>query len=514
MTHLLRLAAVCACLSPLMPSDSLAVPTLDSDVGVYADPLTDGTGLATLTGAVVDQASGAVVLEAPATTGVIVTKDINPAALSAWGHLSVKGTGAIDAEVFANGAWSNLALEPFAADGFTHRASLAIASDHKPIRVRLTFAANGPLAPSLDALKVTWSPKTSIQVAAQNPSPTLCSGASATWRFPISVSNVSATGLVAWVALPAGTLSPDFGQDARLRFISATYGGQVNSTGAPLLVHGVSVPAGAVYWNLGTTRYGSSFPLSLTAQIPNGTLNGTSYSLTVTAQATNSGAAVTATAQPTLASSTPALRVTKSLTGVYRIGDEDRAELGSTIGYRLTVTNDFSPTWRATARNLVLWDPLDITTSPGNLAPYASTPTLGANLSPTGAGTTAYGPGPSQVGVPLPANAAYALISSLAPGESRTFDITVPLSSNAALNNERLTNVAHLDSGYTPHAGERQGSATFRFGIDYTPYGIYAKGENIRGSAAISAATNDNAFLNVGYGETFKYLLSVRNGGA
>ncbi|HRE90639.1 MAG TPA: hypothetical protein PK095_16050 [Myxococcota bacterium] len=221
----------------------------------------------------------------------------------------------------------------------------------------ITFAANGPLAPNVDALKATWSPKTSLLVAAQNPGPTLCSGASATWRFPISVSNVSATGLVAWVALPAGALNPDFGQDARLRFISATYGGQVNTTGAPLLVHGVSVPAGAVYWNLGATRYGTSFPLSLTAQIPNGTLDGTSYTLTVTAQATNSGPPVTATTQPTLASASTALRVTKSLSGVYRIGDEDRAELGSTIGYRLTVTNDFSPTCRATARNLVLWDP-------------------------------------------------------------------------------------------------------------------------------------------------------------
>lgn len=510
-----RLAVIFACLSPMVSSGlALAVPTLDSEGGVYADPLTDGTGLSSFTDAVVDPALGLVVLDSPATTGQFTTKDINPAALSAWGHLSVKGTGALSAEVFANGTWSNLALEPFAADGFTHRASLAIAAAHKPIRVRISFGANGPLAPGVDALKLTWSPQTTIQVAAQNPGPTLCSGASATWRFPISVSNVSANGLVAWVALPAGTLSPDFGQDARLRFISATHGGQVNSTGAPLLIHGVSVPAGAVYWNLGTTRYGSSFPLSLTAQIPNGTLDGTSYSLTVTAQATNSGAAVTATSQPTVASATPSLRVNKSLTGVYRIGDEDRAELGSTIGYRLTVTNDFSPTCRATARNLVLWDPLGITTTPGNLAPYASTPTLGAGLAPTGGGTTAYGPGPSQTGVVLPGNAAFALIPSLAPGESRSFDITVPLSNNAALANERLTNVAFVDSGYVPHAGPRQGSATFRFGIDYTPYGIYAKGENIRGSAAISAASNDNAFLNVGYGETFKYLLSVRNNGA
>lgn len=399
-----RLAVILACLSPMVSSGlALAIPSLDSESGVYADPLTDATGLLSLSGAALDPALGLVVLESPATSGQVTTKDINPAALSAWGHLSVKGTGALSAEVFANGTWSNLALEPFAADGFTHRASLAIASDHKPVRIRLTFAANGPLAPSLDALKVTWSPRTSIQVGAQNPGPTLCSGASATWRFPISVSNVSATGLVAWVALPAGTLSPDFGQDARLRFVSATYGGQLNSTGAPLLVHGVTVPAGAVYWNLGTTRYGSSFPLSLTAQIPNGTLNATSYTLTVTAQATNSGAPVVATAPPTLASSTPALRVTKSLTGVYRIGDEDRAQLGSTIGYRLTVTNDFSPTCRATARNLVLWDPLGITTTPSGLEPFSSPPTLGANLLPTGAGTTAYGPGPSQVGVPCPA---------------------------------------------------------------------------------------------------------------
>lgn len=513
MTLKLRLASLFALVSLWMPVTASAMPTLDSDAGTYVDPLTDVVGLFSLSDAELSDA-GTVVLDGTGPAGTIVTKDITPSALSGWGHLFVKGTSSITAEVFANGAWSNLALEPLAADGYTHRASLAVAGAHKPIRVRLTFTANGPLEPNIDALKVTWSPRTNIQVAAQSPASTLCSGVAGTWRFPLSVSNVSATGTVVWTELPVGTLSPNFGQDSRLRFVAATHGGQVNTTGAPLVVSGVSVPPGAVYWNLGTIRYGSSFPLALTAMIPNGTLDGTSYAFTATAHAGNAGAAVTATSGVTLASAAPALRFEKTLTGVYRIGDEFRAELGSQIGYRLTVTNDYSPTCRATARNLVVWDPFTVTTSPGGLFPYATTPTFLSPLLTTGTGTTAYGAGPSQTGVALPANSAYALIASLAPGESRSFEISVPLDDATALDNERLTNVAWLDSGYLPHASLRQANATFRFGIDYTPHGAFAKGENIRGSGAISASANDNAWLNVGYGEYFKYLLSASNLGA
>ncbi len=509
----LRLSALGAVV--LGTSASFAVPTTDGDNGVYSDTFTDGVGLFSLVGATVNQTGLVVLTGAP--PGIVETKDILPTALSDWKFLYLKGTGALSAEVFANNTWSALTLAASDDPAFTHRASLAAIGAAKPVRFRVTFTPNGPLAPNLDSLKATWSPKTTLQLVATRPDESFCSGESRQWRFPFSVSSVSATGTLVWVELPNGVLNPDFGQDSKLRFISATEGGRINATGASIFIRGTEIRPNTVYWDLGTVRYGTSFPLVVTAQIPNGTLDGTSYTLTARAVASNGGPAIAATAASTVARSAPRLTVDKSLTGVYRIGNEYRAELGSTIGYRVTVTNTYAPTCSAVAQKLVLWDPFDVNTVSQGLDPYAGAPTLlTAGLVPNVAGQDVYttGPAPAVNPIAIPAEAPFALIDKLAPGESRTFEFQVPLASGANFDGETVTNVAYLDSAYAPHAGLLLDSATFRFGIDYGPNALYAKGENIRGSSAVSGFSNDNAHLNVGYGEYFEYLLYAANDGA
>lgn len=493
-----------------------AAPQLDQETGFYRDELTDQVGLAGLVNATLDPLTG-LVMAVPGQLGIVTTKDITPSALIQWRQLYLKGNGTFTVQVQTAGGGStlgSLTLVPSDDPAFTVMADLdAIPPTTAAIRLRITVFGQGPSTPNLDRLEVGWSPRTSLRLAATPPAPELCSGATGTWRFPFSVSNVTARDTVVYVPLPDGThAAPDFGQDARLVFISASGGGRYHPGPGPLVVDGVSVPARSVYWELGDVRFGSSFPLTLTAQIPSGTLDQTSYVLTARGRASNSPDEVVATAATVTSDASPQLSVTKSFTGLHRIGDVWRALDGSTVGVRLTVSNAAGQC-RATARRVVLWDPLDLTTVPGGDAPFAGPPTL---LTPDligPAAATYHSTGAANHPVVVPGSAVHADVGDLAPGASRTFEFSVPLKNMPAWLDRVVTNTAYADSGYAPHAGQVSGNASFTWGLDFTPRGQFAKGERIRQSAAISAG-EDNVGLSVGYGETYSYLLNASNRGA
>ncbi|MBL8785755.1 MAG: hypothetical protein JNJ59_12680, partial [Deltaproteobacteria bacterium] len=515
--HVLASAALfAAAFSGLSLDRAHAAQIKDDDNGSYVDDFSDGVGISTFSGTLVNVSSGVVELLA-AQPGHFITKDINPTALSAWNKVYLKGTAGFELTILDSSGTVLQAATLVGSDdpNFSQMAIISgVAASNKPIRLKINIAPNGPIWPALDKVKVTWSPEATLLLSAQSPS-TLCSGATGLWKFPFSVSNVTARTVVVKVPLTSGQLSPTFAdQTPNLQFIGATQGGQYHAGPGPIVVDGVTIDPQTVYWRLGDVRYGSTFPLSFTAVIPNGTLKNTTWNFTATAAAGNAQT-VQAAVPTTTADASPGLVLEKTLTGVYRIGNEWRARNGSTIGYRLTARHSYSPTCRATIENAVIWDPLTITTTPSAQAPYAGAPTLiTPGLVYTAGGATPYPANGYTTPITVPANSVYAKIDSLPVGASMTWEFTLPLS--GALNNDELvTNKAYANITYTPQrqANNLEATASFKIGIDYAPHGLYAKGDSIRGSASISGG-QDNVNLSVGYGEYLKFLLFAGNQGA
>lgn len=150
-------AALAATTVGSLSSSAHAAPVQYDDEGVYLDDLADGTGLATFANASLDGEGGWVELAAPGSPGSFTTKDIDPSALSSWGTVYVRGSGQLSLEVLAGG--SPIASPSLVASddpAYTRMASLgAIPPTTSPIQLRVTFAANGPAAPIVDALQVT-----------------------------------------------------------------------------------------------------------------------------------------------------------------------------------------------------------------------------------------------------------------------------------------------------------------------------------------------------------------------
>ena len=493
----------------LATSNASAAPSQNDDTGRYVDDLSDGVGLANGSTNAELSGSGWIALESAGSPGIFTTKDIIPSALSAWGKVYVKGSGALSIRVLSSSG-SLLATPTMVASddaGFSRMADISsLSASNGVIKIEVTFAANGPSEPIVDALAVTWTPVSTLKLAANNPA-SLCSGQTGLWKFPFSVSNVTSKATVVTVPLGTGSLTPVFpDQNTRLQFISATHGGLYHAGPGSIVVDGVTILPNTVYWRLGDVRFGTTFPLGLTAVIPNGTLGGTTYQLTATGYA-NNAATVAATTTLTTATATPALVIEKTLTNAYRIGDQWRAKSGSNIGYTITVRNSFASQCRATAERIVVWDALTIPS-----APYSGGPTNLVGLTYSPGGASLHGSDAAGNLVSVPANAVFAQIPSLAPGASATFSFSMPLS-GALPYDHHVVNVASLDSGYAPHAGLKTDDADFYIGIDYAPHGSFAKGDSIRGAPQVSSFEDNNG-LTVGYGEYFKFLLHAHNEGA
>jgi len=94
-------------------------------------------------------------------------------------------------------------------------------------------------------------------------------------RTTFSVSGCEASDAVLWTTI---TTLPDqdFGQNEAPSFVSATVGGTFTASGTT--VHGVNIPAGSVFWNLGSLPL-AAFARETTLASAAGGLNGTRYQL-------------------------------------------------------------------------------------------------------------------------------------------------------------------------------------------------------------------------------------------
>jgi len=329
-------------------------------------------------------------------------------------------------------------------------------------------------------------------------------GATFNTRTRVSVSGASTTQLVVWLSWET-TLHQDFGQVDVLEFVSATNGGQF--TAVPIVVSGVAIPAGSVFWNLGARAAGTAFALDATLRPVNGSLSGTIHALTGSAQDGPTGSSgqsavvtSTVTAQPRPASAVLAGEGWLLFSGnvVAPIGGDAqiivRASNAATTGtetlYQARTWLGLSPLCAALAEPL-----------PDCLARIEAI-SDGGILEPDF--------DPQDDGNPVGPALVWSL-GALAPGviQNRSFRLALPAGTPEGV---QFSLSSQLESVRSSPASASQ---TFILGLDafQAPSLAFALGERIRGVTSIGAGSNDLPDMSVGFGEVFSVLARVANTG-
>ncbi|MFT7582220.1 MAG: putative repeat protein (TIGR01451 family), partial [Myxococcota bacterium] len=507
----------------LVASPSAAAPTVDDNVGTWTDLYTDSVGIVSaespgIAHRAIDQL---VTLADPEVPGQITTTVVQPTSFSAWGKVYVRYSAVTAQDVrvafTADGgatygpftlqpsddpAWHGMVdLSEVPASALAGRVSVQLASF-------IDAAEDLIITPTLQALRVTWTPQSVVKVALDALDST-CANEAVSYRLRVSASFVDTDKLVVYAPLAAASTGA-FPQDNAMRFVSATEGGRHHGGAAPLTVDGVQVPPNSVYWRLGERPAGNTFVLFYAARPPHGTLNGTTYTAQAHGQATNSGPAESLEVVTSVRSS-PKPFMNKTVSGAFRIFGEDYVKADSLITYTLVTGNyDFPPAKCGEAYfQSVVWDDLSTLVNP----PGGGGKTfVGEPMNITGGGTYT-ATGTTVNGVTVPANAIYWDLGDLTVGQRFNLRFSLQLEDAPPLIDEQvLLNTAHIESGFSP--AKASGSQTVIVGIPNDPIGIFAKGDKIRGSTSIRAGSNDNAGLTIGYGDPVTFLLFAKNGGA
>ncbi len=540
-----QLTCVVAIALFLVPAPSFASGQVDDNAGTYTDLLRDDADIlpasSGLTENLAFDAPGQLVtiaVDPDATpsaffpTAHATTTTIKPASFSSWGEFLVRysASEADDVTIVAIDADTGAEFGPFAlaasADpdwqGTVDLSAIPATTTELQIRLELETAANG-IAPTVQALRVTWTPESVVRVSVTPPE-TVCSNADMTVRVRTSVSYVDASDLVVWVPLPAATTQPA-SQSAELRFITATGGGVYHPAGAaPLVIDGQTIPPHSVYWQLGAREAGQTFVLSLSVRAPQGTLQGTTYLFTSHAGLGN-GASQVSQGGPASITSSPRPYLNKHVSGTYLIFQQERADEAATLTYTLETGN--YPTTPATCgedylQAVVVDDVSELVAPTDPAYPAGAGPvfdeTLGIHNITHGGQFTAT---PLTVnGVSVPANSVYWDLDTLDVGERLNLSYSLKLKNSDEADppgplsfDQRLPNCAALSSGFATATTGPRCKDVF-VGVVQNPSGIYGKGDRIRGVGQVSALANDNRFANANYGDSVGFLLRAANQGA
>ncbi|PKN55529.1 MAG: hypothetical protein CVU56_20835 [Deltaproteobacteria bacterium HGW-Deltaproteobacteria-14] len=538
-TARLTLAALSAlALVALAPSRASASPQVDNNTGEWVHFFDDTVGVSFAPAEIVYDGIGRLLTLNPAgspapTTGTVTTTLIEPSSFNAWGTVYLKYTSSTATDVTAvfqaaDGTNYPLALTPAATAPWTSRASIASVPSASVTggRVIVTLKKNGPIAPTLQGLRVTWSPRSILALNFTGPA-TVNSADTVTWRLATSVSLVNAQDLVAWVVLPTpnvpaagSTTAPPAlpasaeTQDASLSFASATDGGLYNGTGGPITVAGVSVPAGAVYWSLGEVAAGHTFALRFTARTKMGTIDQTFFEPVAHVHAANANA-IDSPKVTTRVSSAPNPFIRKTASNVYLLFNEYRAYAGSEITYTLYGGNYeiYPGSHGEDYYQACVYDDLtpllNLAGNPAIKTPPGVTPNNGGQVYLAGDPTP-----PACGGVTVPPNSVWWYLDRLTVGERFNVSYAVTLREEAPTgtlhDGDVIASSARVRSGFAPE--QAASSFAIKVGVPDDPTGSFAKGDMIRGSASVSAG-NDNPYSTVTYGDPVGWLLRTVNNG-
>jgi|GEM_PF-1003114 len=535
--HLALSGAVIAALVVFQSSASWASPQVDNNTGEWVHFFDDTVGVSFEPAEIVYDGIGRLLTLNPAgapapTTGDITTTLIEPSSFDAWKNVYLQYTSSTAGDVTAvfqaaDGTNYPLTLAPAATAPWTSRASIANvpAASVPGGRVIVTLTKNGPIAPTLQGLRVTWEPRSILALNFSGPA-TVNAADSITYRLATSVSLVDAEGLVAWVVLPtpntpaAGSTTsaptaPTSAEthDASLSYVSATDGGLYNSTGAPITVAGVSVPANAVYWNLGSVESGHTFALRFTARTKMGTLDQTFFEPTAHVHAANADPIDSAWVT-TRVTSAPNPFIRKTASNVYLLFNEYRAYAGSTITYTLYGGNyEIYPGSRGEDYyQACVYDDISPLLDLGGDPAIQTPPGISANNG--GQVYLAGDAAPDCGGVTVPPNSVWWYLDRLSVGERFNVSYTVTLQDEAPAgtleDGDVIASTARLKSGFAPE--QASSSFAIKIGVPDDPTGIFAKGDMIRGSSSVSSG-NDHPYSTVTYGDPVGWLLRTSNNG-
>jgi len=505
----LRAALLAAACTLLASSAARAETVVDENQGYWLDGYGDSSGLYSGTLGLAtntrhDPAGGLVTLDDPAQDGVFVSELIAPASFSAWTTVRVNYTASAAGAVTVafrdedGGTEYPVALSPV---GGAWTASGALGVPASVERGRLVVRlAHGAIPPTVSAVEVRWTPKSVVGVGITAVQSSVCAADTITYRVGTAVSFVDADRLVVYAPMPEAIDNAD--PLAEPAYVSATSGGRLNG-GTPLTLGAVTVPANAVYWDLGGKSAGETFILSFVVRTRMGTTDGTTYEATAFAGA-NNAEPVAAGAVTTVLESRPSPFLNKSVGGAYRINGSDYADPGTALTFNVSGGNYAQTPSRCgeTYRNAVVFDDVSEV-----LAAIGAAAILDEDISDGGHFTATPIPNVAGSGVDVPANSVYWLVGDVPVSGrfNRSYQVTVTSGTS-------VTTDAWLRSG--EHTEQAHAGHLLKIGIPWNPTGSFALGDRVRGTTQINASPTDNRYKTVGYGDTITFLPYVRNGGA
>ncbi|TNF24770.1 MAG: DUF11 domain-containing protein, partial [Deltaproteobacteria bacterium] len=496
------------CLSTLITPLAWAETAVDENQGFWLDGYADSSGLYDGLGVTHnvrhDPAGGLVTLDDPAADGAFVTELIAPASFSAWSTVRVAYTASTAGAVTVSfrdedtGTSYPVALSP-ASGAWTATGPLALPAEVSRGRL-VVHLAHGPVPPTVGALEVRWVPKSVLGVGITAVQGSVCAADTISYRVNTAVSFVDADRLVVYAPLPEPVDNDD--PLAELAFVSATAGGLLNG-GSARTIGSVTVPANAVYWDLGPRAAGETFVLTFVVRTRMGTRDDTHYEAVAYAGAANAEDASSPSTLVTLqAAPAPFLRL--DVGGAFRIGGVDYADPGTVLTYAVSGGNFAQVPSRCGERyrSVVVY-----TGVAQVLAASGQSDIPDAAISDGGHFTAAGVADVDGSGVDVPANSVYWIVPDLNVGGRfyRSFQVTLAAGTT-------------VDATAALRSGEQEQHADAAHhlvvGVPWSPSGVFALGDRIRGRTEISADIFDNVRYTVGYGDTVTFLPFVANGGA
>ena len=489
-----------------------AFPVMDDNAGTFFDDYADNGGIFPPNDVTI-ATSGTVSLVPTKSSGSFTTVDIIPASFDQWTDVEVNGTypavGNLKVEVLDLS--ENVLLGPFPVNGSPINLTTLNPSVVPGIRVRVSFTKPGSIGPTVNNLRVRWRPVSQLLIGKQGPA-AVSAGDNIVYSIRYSVNFVEARNLVVWDTLPSlpnGTLTyppgPYYGQDDSPLFVSANKGGQYHPGPGSISVSGVTIPANTVYWVLGTVSEGTTDLLNVTVATRNGTLDGTTVRNVARLDADNAAPLASAPVVTTIGSEPSPFIDKQHGAAIFNVNGSLQTVEGTVNGFSIRVENR-SGHGRSTMYDTVVYDRL---TDLVNVVQDVGAPGLADdffNISPAGGVLDpAYDPDGAGGSAPFPAIVWQ--VGSLAPGATFFGSFNAQLQADPA--QTHYENFACLTSDQTSPLCD---SIRVRIGLDETPSGYFAKGDNASGVFNIAAATDDNPASAVPYGGTVAFaLMGVNN---
>lgn len=392
------------------------------------------------------------------------------------------------------------------------------------IQVRVNLSDSDGIIPVVNQLTVTWDPLPVFLVRLDGDA-TKIVGEKINYSIDYSVSYVDSPGVVVWVPLPNApadfsNYTAAYNQDTTpgfdLTFVSATFGGTYTAGG--LTVNGVSVPANSVYWNMGDLNSGFAGTLDLILRSNNGLEDGISYGLTAYMDS-NSGDEAVSDQNPgtpaidpfvTTLTSAPSPGISKTVSGTINLPGKHIVFNGGSFTPDVTYTINFHDgggNGKEALFNPVITDDLS-----GIYAKMMAAAPAGCGVATKAAVSALITPGAGGVLDETNEEIVWDFSNQhLLPGYSHSVTVTVDYSPciGVIADGTTITNTAYGDSDKTTQVSDPE---TVVFGLDTNPYGNFAKGDRVRGSAGTSTG-DDNSTALQSYGEYATYLMRFSNTG-